>query len=82
MRYHNLDLQAFEYRNEGGTETFKVLASSPLATDARYADAETVGVPDDLRSYLGLLVCLVRVQAVCHRTTRHPLPCAVLVLPG
>jgi hypothetical protein len=53
MQYRNLDLEAFEYqRAEGGVERFHVRVTGSPAGEQRYADAEEVTIPPELRKRL------------------------------
>ena len=52
MEYQNLDLEAFDYRADGGSERFRVRVSRSPAGEQWHADAETVTVPPDLRDRL------------------------------
>lgn len=52
MGYRNLDLEAFEYRVEGGMERFRVRVAGSPAGEQKLTDAEEVTVPPDLRNRL------------------------------
>jgi hypothetical protein len=52
MEYKNLDLEAFDYRAEDGAERFRVRVTGSPAGEQRYADAEEVTIPPDLRRQL------------------------------
>lgn len=49
LTYRNLDLEAFDYRQEGGTERFRVRVVTSPAGEQRMENAEEVVIPSDLR---------------------------------
>jgi hypothetical protein len=52
MKYLNLNLEAFDYKKENDTERFRVRVSNSPAGEQKAGDAETVSLPNDLRSRL------------------------------
>ena len=52
MRYQNLDLEAFDYRADGGEERFRVRVAGSPAGEQRLAEAEEVTLPASLRPRL------------------------------
>jgi hypothetical protein len=52
MKYLNLNLETLEYRKENNTESFRVRVTNSPAGEQKAGDAETVTLPDDLRSRL------------------------------
>src|SRR3954462_669869 len=48
MHYINLDLEAFDYRNADGAETFRVRVASSPAGEQKLSDAETVRMSPEL----------------------------------
>src|SRR5690242_12671401 len=52
MHYANLDIEAFDYRNADGAETFRVRVVNSPAGEQKLADAETVHMPPELGARL------------------------------
>lgn len=52
MKYLNLNLEAFEYRKENNIERFRVRVTNSPAGEQKPGEAETVSLPEDLRSRL------------------------------
>jgi hypothetical protein len=55
MKYHNLDLEAYDYRVEGGVERFRVCVTDSPVGQQWHGDAEQVDVPPDLWQRLASL---------------------------
>lgn len=51
-KYHNLDLEAFDYRVDDSAESFRVRVVGSPAGEQKLTDAEEVEVQSDLRDRL------------------------------
>jgi hypothetical protein len=52
MHYVNLDIEAFDYHNADGAETFRVRVANSPAGEQKLADAETVRMSPELGARL------------------------------